>query len=103
MCFYWYAYKKAKRERMCEGKPYGFPSRSINPPQRQISALRRNLLGLGTKVPRPSRLGANPPSPFEKIPSLLSFLPFSPLTFSPLSFMIVSFVKQNNFTQEVDP
>ena len=24
---------------MCEGKPYGFPSCSINPPQRQILAL----------------------------------------------------------------
>ena len=56
----------------------------------------------GLLSPDPAIQGC-PPSHCEKIPFPLSFLTFSPLTFSPLSFMIVLFVKQKNFTQEVDP
>ena len=41
---------------MCEGKPYGFPPRSINQPQRQVLALLQNLLGSGAPpCPAPTR------------------------------------------------
>ena len=68
-----------ERERMCEGKPYGFPSRSINPPHPK--GISSPLCGSGTatdfgtlpksagsgdRVPRPSRPGAKPPSPVPR-------------------------------------
>ncbi len=60
------AFLARERERICEGKPYGFPSRSINPPQRQILALCQNLLGLGTGSPDPVARGGETPVPSSR-------------------------------------